>query len=170
MAYKLGDIIFFDTSPNPIGHVGIMIDGTWYYHANKNGFEKSALDKQTIKAVFRAPEGTLTQERASQLSEVMDAISGAGYRKNFANALIGSSKPGPAMWERIGKYWEKLQKKESPVVNAVTCAEAAILCYQLTFFCYAPTPLVIDLDAKHSMPGTLEKWLAANSWVAVGAG
>ena len=45
-----------------------------------------------------------------------------------------------------------------PFVRTITCSEAVILCYQLTF-AEGNSPFFILLDAAHTMPGTLKTWL-----------
>jgi hypothetical protein len=78
---------------------------------------------------------------------------------------MGSSTFGDGARDRLAKYKERLLDLnnligDGKVVSTVTCSEAVILCYQLTFD--VGEPQFIELDAAHTMPNTLATWLGRN--------
>jgi hypothetical protein len=163
MTLETGDIFF---NSGLIGHAAIVYDSNEYYHANSaKGFHSDMDPNSAKKDKILRPPG-LGASQKEKLQNTITAISTAGYRKNMFNAAFGSKQFGPSAKKRLDKYQERLLKDENPVI-AVTCAEACILCYQLTFYDEPNSPFFIDLDGKHSMPANLAKWLSDHRWTPV---
>ena len=83
----------------------------------------------------------------------------------------GNDTYGKSAKSRLEKYQKRLNglettgtltKKRIKFVTTITCSEAVILCYQLTFA--ESDPLFIKLDAAHSMPHTLGNYLKDQGW------
>jgi hypothetical protein len=116
--------------------------------------------------LYRPPWGSDSDKRQKQrkLQEVAEAIKDRatyGIYRMF-RLCLGSSAFGDDARARLAKYRQRLANigttiGEDPLVDTITCAEAVILCYQLTF--NVGDPQFIELDAAHSMPRTLADWL-----------
>ena len=101
----------------------------------------------------------------AKLKQMADKIKqSATYGRYRAFRLeLGDSKFDSDARERLEKYKSRLDNKSGKFVTTVTCAEAVMLCYQLTF-AESHFPFFIGLDAAHTMPHTLEKWLIKSGW------
>jgi len=187
--WEVGDVVVFAGTP---GHVGMVYtDGdAWYAHCihatHKLGFHLGNLRMDPGDAVFRAPwdrlDETRREEKKEKLKLVADSIANTAtygmYRAS--RLLLGKSEFGTGARGRLQKYIGRCQDKISSstamgegdkFVSTVTCAEAVILCYQITFYELRETIGVrgvffIRKDAAHTMPKTLKKWLAVN-WTEV---
>lgn len=100
------------------------------------------------------------EEKKRDLLAVADAIGkSATYGVYRAMRLkIGDCKFGADARSRLEKYDTRLRCQEELVVSKVTCAEAVVLTYQLTFG-EAMGEFFIEADAAHIMPGTLDELL-----------
>lgn len=190
---ETGDILFMDNAT--FGHIGMAYSSSTIIHAQMEGnFHKSHNDQYDVKKqqampsisnsagvmVFRPPWDKCNNAaaRKTELQAVADAISkGAKYGAYRAvRLLIGSSEFGPDAYGRFMKYRERYNKtKGTPdrfgdagkeVIKTVTCSEAVIVTYQLTFP-LQESPFFIRLDAAHAMPRTLRDWLKINAWTHV---
>jgi hypothetical protein len=184
MSYEIGDIIIFSGTP---GHVGMVAapdpDGdVWYIHAQigagfhftQNQTKKDEKDEWKIRFndwVYRPPWGAHPQfnkqTKQSELQRVANDISNyasyGGYR--MVRLLIGSRTFGEEARARLAKYKQRRQDgfPRNKFVKNITCSEAVILCYQMTFD-EGDHPFFIHLDAAHAMPKTLMAWLASSGW------
>ena len=189
MAYEIGDIIIFKGTPTHVGMVAASDpDGdVWYIHATFKGDFHFTQNQTTTKdptgkektdwkigyhdSVFRPPWETHPQfdkkTKQSELNRVARDISNyASYGGCRAIRLyLGSSTFGEDARARLTKY--KDRRLEGFLLNKfvsnITCAEAVILCYQMTFD-EGAYPFFINLDAAHAMPKTLMAWLANSGW------
>lgn len=182
MPAETGDIVFF---PGKVGHIGMFYDAKRIIHAtNSQNFHLSdnesttggRIDYMTNKA-FRPPWSKLAlgQEeiRKAELRRVADKmkdIATYGLYRAF-RLWAGNSSFGPGAEARLAKYRARLNGT-APAADAdkfvthITCSEAVILTYQLSFP-DREAPFFILLDAAHTMPNTLADWLQKNGWTAV---
>ena len=128
--------------------------------------------------IFRPPWEKIGNQQAhrkkEELKAIADAISRSSmYGKYRAVRLqLGDSSFGGDARARLAKY--RLRKAQflagasAKFVSTVTCAEAVILSYQLTFG-ELDAPFFIHKDAAHTMPRTLKDWLKSN-WKTISAG
>lgn len=190
MALETGDVIYMDGGP--FGHIGMAYDANTIIHAQMTGnFHKDP--NQTMEGgrisylvdgantrVFRPPWAKCANADARKrvLQQVADAIAaGAVYGAYRAvRLLLGSSDFGPDAYRRFMKYRDRYNAdKGTParfaeagreVIKTVTCSEAVIVTYQLSFP-LGEKPFFIGLDGAHAMPRTLRTWLAASGWTTV---
>ena len=171
---EAGDIIIFSSG---FGHVAMAYDDKQVIHGNatrdfhmvpavqQKGGNFSYFEQGG--KVFRPPWDKIGENvrvnYQAKLQENALAISGSAkyglYRA--VRLLIGDSSYGPGAAARLQKYRERMRAGGTKNVSKITCAEAVILAYQLTFLEHGG-PGFIKLDAAHAMPGTLGKWLKAN--------
>ncbi|MDB5414103.1 MAG: hypothetical protein JWR10_2438 [Rubritepida sp.] len=189
MAIETGDILYM---PGGAGHIGMAYDNKTIIHAQFFGNfhkEPNQKDKGGVLSymasgagilVFRPPWAKCPDAaaRKATLQRVSDAISvGAVYGAYRAvRLLLGSSAFGPDAFTRLMKYRERYEaNKGTPalfaqagneVIKNVTCSEAVIVTYQLTFPLHEEQ-FFVRLDAAHAMPSTLKTWLPANGWTLV---
>lgn len=181
MPAETGDIVFF---PGKVGHIGMFYDSKRIIHAtNSQNFHLSdnvtmdggKISYMTTKA-FRPPWAKLAagQEeiRKTELRRVADKMSSiATYGLYRAFRLwAGNSSFGPKAEARLAKYRARLNgtatDADNKFITHITCSEAVILTYQLSFP-NREAPFFILLDAAHSMPNTLSDWLGKNDWTVV---
>jgi hypothetical protein len=185
-AFDTGDIFYWSSTP---GHIGMAYDDKTIIHAQMKGnFHKDAdqqdnngqmsyLSEGADLSIFRPPWEKLAAGQAdvkkAELRRVADLISqGAEYGAYRAvRLLIGDSSFGPGAATRLQKYRDRLlavtfQGARGPIIKTVTCSEAVIVTYQLSFP-LSDAPFFIRLDAAHAMPKTLATWLRANGWKAI---
>ncbi len=182
MAFEVGDVIIFAGTP---GHVGMIYsagagDQAEIIHAQRKGGFHIDQNVTTNAAktsfsylidagdwVYRPPWAAHAnfnkQTKQTELQAVARDIARFaqyGLYRAF-RLLFGFRGFGPDARERLAKYKERRQGgfARNKFVTTVTCSEAVILCYQLTFD-EGDDPFFIKLDAAHSMPGTLRAWLA----------
>jgi hypothetical protein len=185
MSYETGDVIVWDGSP---GHVGMVLEPAAgrtpasIIHARlKTNF---AIESQTKEDgnktfylidnnanLFRPPWDRCgdTDGKKRELIRIARAMSRtAKYGVYRAIRLwAGSSIYGPKAHQRLQKYRDRAIRNfqdahgNDKFVTTVTCAEAIILCYQLTF-ADGTEPFFIRLDGAHAMPKTLAEWLGTN--------
>jgi hypothetical protein len=187
---ETGDILYM---PGGAGHIGMAYDRDNIIHAqffgdfhkdpdmeSKDGVNMAYTSTSTGVKIFRPPWAKCgdAEVRKATLQRVADAIAaGATYGAYRAiRLLIGSSAFGPDAYKRWMKYRERYEaNKGTPgnfalpgqeVIKTVTCSEAVIVTYQLTFP-LGEKPFFIGLDGAHAMPGTLKTWLPANGWTTV---
>jgi hypothetical protein len=187
MDYETGDIAINPSSP---GHAMMVYQGGNYaktkivhaqwsndFHIQGNQVQEGGnisylIDNGT--QVFRPPWRATDDKAAKQrkLQQVAEAIRDhASYGLYRAFRLFtGSSFFGDGARRRLRKYKERwdagFYTKGGPkFVTTVTCSEAVILCYQLTFA--ESDPQFIKLDAAHTMPNTLAEWLRG-AWGQLG--
>jgi hypothetical protein len=105
---------------------------------------------------------SLSVATQNQLKTVADLIAArAKYGLYRAVRLaVGSSSYGDGAKKRLEKYRGRLAAGADKLVTTLTCSEAVILCYQLTLT--ATDNHFISLDAAHTMPRTLAKYLRSN--------
>jgi len=181
MPAQTGDIVFF---PGKAGHIGMFYDKDRIIHAtNSQNFH--LVDNMTsdggnmsymASTAYRPPWSTLPagQEaiRKAELQRVatkMKDISTYGLYRAF-RLFAGNSTFGPDAEKRLAKYRARLNgtatDADRKFITHITCSEAVMLTYQLAFP-DREAPFFILLDAAHTMPSTLVKWLQKNGWEAV---
>ncbi len=180
MPMATGDIIIFSSG---CGHAAMAYDAKRAIHGNaaKNFHLVDLVQEKDNKInhftqagqVFRPPWdkiGGETENYKNLLRQNADIIRlSAQYGLYRAvRLLIGNSAYGPGAAERLMKYRERIRSNKTKVIEKITCSEAVILCFQLTFLEHGG-PGFIKLDAAHSMPSTLAKWCTDN-WGASTAG
>ena len=170
--FKPGDIVI--NNAGAFGHVLMCYgeendDGvgavTFIHGTNSGNF--SVVEKVTavneVKNDFWhfSPKGLGAGDK-QRLIEVADAIKKtAKYGKYRAvRLLLGDSGFGPQAQSRLNKYRTRLKQGGDKLVSTITCSEAIVLCYQLSFD--NTSPLFIGKDAAHVMPRTLAKYLREN--------
>ncbi len=184
---ETGDILYFPD--RPFHHIGMAYDARTVIHANhKKNFHKTSDQYETGSQSFYMSEGAGVEHfrppwakcsnadaRKAELQRVADAIAaGAEYGKYRAVRLFaGDSAFGPEAFTRLMKYRERYEmgkatpdrfsKPGNEVIKTVTCSEAVIIAYQLTFP-LGERPFFINLDGAHAMPNTLRTWLKASGW------
>ncbi|UPY37350.1 hypothetical protein [Sediminicoccus sp. KRV36] len=191
---ETGDVLYFSSGVGHIGMaysashiIHAQMSGDFHKSSNdqfdqKKGVALPSMSNTPGTLVFRPPWGTLSAAevtaRKEELQRVADAIAaGATYGAYRAiRLLIGSSEFGPEAFGRLQKYRDRyLANKGTPenfkvkgkeVIKTVTCSEAVIITYQLTFP-LREKPFFIGLDGAHAMPGTLRDWLRASPWTLV---
>jgi hypothetical protein len=176
MPREIGDIIVYRGRP---GHVAMVYDANTIIHAQMKGdfhkdpymTEKSGTMSYADDGadVFSPPwpaTGTFKAAHQAELQRVADQIAASATYGAYRAVRLwaGDSSFGPKAWTRLYKY--KTRQKELLIggkkfVTTVTCSEAVILCYQLTFE-DSEAPFFIKLDAAHAMPNTLRAWLKTN--------
>jgi hypothetical protein len=130
--------------------------------------------------VFRPPWDKLggnAETRRDELKKVAGGIAkSAKYGLYRAVRLfLGSSEFGADARTRLQKYRERrtnfMLGSAPKFVSTITCAEAVILAYQITFK-DDEAPFFIKKDAAHTMPRTLRDYLAdpASGWTVVSKG
>ncbi|MES2259281.1 MAG: hypothetical protein V4724_12210 [Pseudomonadota bacterium] len=168
---ETGDIVIFSSG---FGHVAMAFDERFVFHANEtsNFHLVAAADKkghlfEQGGKVFRPPwekmGEAVTANYKAELQENAKAI-GRSAKYGIYRAVrlfLGDSTYGPNAAARLQKYRDRMRAGSAKTVSKITCAEAVILSYQLTFLEHGG-PCFIKLDAAHAMPSTLEKWLRAN--------
>ena len=108
----------------------------------------------------RCPHGC-GGERFLESTEQRVGYSSADWQKSRAvGAVFGKSMYGVEAEQRLDKYRER----PDFAPKNVTCTEMVILAYQLSASEKAESCGFIKLDAKHSMPGTLAKYLHDNTY------
>src|SRR6185436_16953089 len=102
-----------------------------------------------------------SSDNKGRLKEVASAIQkSAKYGLYRAVRLfVGSSTFGDDAKKRLDKYRKRLVKGGDKLVTTITCVEAVVLCFQLTFD--ESSPYFIQKDAAHTMPRTLAQYLKA---------
>lgn len=144
--------------------------------------QKPAVSMDPRTRIFRPPWASLgeapAQVRKDELVRVAQAmIPGAKYGAYRAiRVFLGASGFGPDAYKRFMKYRQRYEaNKGTPanfaiagneVVKTVTCTEAVIIMYQLTFP-LQERPFFMNLDAAHTMPRDFRDWLPANNWERV---
>jgi hypothetical protein len=128
-----------------------------------------------LKAYVYRPVG-LTYGEARKIAHIADEIRNGtqyGGARAVFKSWTGSSAFGKDARTRLAKYRERLAMRDTaggntPIVKHVYCSEFVILCYQLAL--EENHPLFITLDALHTLPSGLKKYLDqnANSWRMVG--
>lgn len=192
MAYDTGDVIIYDGSP---GHVAMIYEPAVgrtpakVIHAQlKGNFHIEPMTSESGGTTHymvdnnanvytppwaKCPNADLKKR---EIRRIADAIAQhAKYGVYRAIRLwAGSSIYGPKAHQRLQKYRDRAnrnfqdEKGAAKFVTTVTCAEAVILCYQLTF-ADGTDPFFIRLDGAHAMPKTLGEWLTKN-WGAPSRG
>jgi len=186
MAYDTGDIIIWDSWP---GHVAMAYSPTEMIHANNaRNFHKVPFSTQengtltyavnSAAKVWTCPWSKCGDAAGKKLAmqTIADAmLAHAKYGKYRALRLFaGSSLYGGDAHLRFQKYRDRQLRGfqtaagQPKFVSTITCAEAVILCLQLTFP-EGDEPFFIRLDSAHTMPDTLATWLTKN-WGASKAG
>lgn len=193
-AMETGDLIFMDNML--FGHFGMAISTTHFVHANdrfnlhissndsydpKLTVQKPAVSMDPRNRIFRPPWGNLSlqaEARKAELVRVAQAmIPGAKYGAYRAvRVFLGAGGFGPDAYTRFMKYRQRYEaNKGSPanfaiagneVVKTVTCTEAVMIMYQLTFP-LQERPFFMNLDAAHTMPRDLRDWFRPNGWEEV---
>jgi hypothetical protein len=188
MKFEVGDIVI---DPDWFGHAMMIYaegDDTkaWIIHGKNDGdfhivpnMTEKGLDPQYLikgtMTVFRPPPFDALHK--ATLITVADTIkTKAKYGIYRAVRLwAGSSTFGSDAAERLDKYRYRFDiiKNNPPggkyFVTTITCSEAVILCYQLTFA--ESDPQFIHLDAAHTMPCHLGEWLSkATGWKTIQKG
>lgn len=103
--------------------------------------------------------GDAARVRLLEVANLIAAKAKYGYYRAVRLA-IGSSEYAREAHLRLAKYRERLEGNGDKLVTTLTCSEAVILCYQLTLPSTAPH--FIALDAAHTLPRTLAKYLRSN--------
>ncbi len=187
MVAMVGDIAWMDGSK--FGHVGIFTNANTMLHAQNSGglhtdghgVEQSGQIIYQTNQAFRPPWADLSEAEQAAAKARITAVTNRFMRQAVPYGIwrairlkLGSSTFGPEAKKRLDKYWARLQKPvpadRSPVeklVTKLTCVEAAILTYQLAFYESRTVPFFINLDAAHTMPRDMAKWLLANRWTKV---
>jgi hypothetical protein len=181
MVYEIGDILI---NKHQFGHVMMALGNNKIIHAkyrenfhivnneSHEGGQVSYVDEGAT--VYRPPwalyAGAPSDAKAS-LRRVADGIKDSakygGYRA--LRLWAGNKKFGRGAAKRLNKYKARMQagfrdpSGVSKFVSTVTCAEAIVLCYQMSFT-RGDHPFFINLDAAHVMPSSLGKWLTDNGW------
>lgn len=169
--YNTGDIIV--NNAGTFGHVAMCFgeedaDGvgavTFIHGTNKGNFsidEKIKVIDETKSNFWQFKPKNFTEDNKTRLKEVASAIQkSAKYGLYRAVRLfVGSSTFGKDARKRLEKYKERLTKGGKKLVTTITCVEAVVLCYQLTF--EESSPYFIMKDAAHTMPRTLAEYLKA---------
>jgi hypothetical protein len=189
MPYEIGDVIVWDDAFGHIGMIhnpGISVDSVKIAHATKdcgfaiheNGFWNTEENKPDVRLkenyqVFRPPwqgsagvppRGDLwIQQKRATLVETANKISKtAKYGRWRAFRLwAGKEEFGEDAAERLAKYQQRAAAGVEKIVKTVTCVEAIVLCFQMTFT-PAESPFFIRVDAAHTMPRDLRTWLTGN--------
>jgi hypothetical protein len=112
------------------------------------------------------PRG-LSEATQNKLKAVADKIAARAkyglYRA--VRVALGSSSFGSGAKQRLEKYTSRLEKGGDKLVTTLTCTEAVMLCYQLSL--PAADNHFIALDAAHTLPRDLAKYLRSNAqWQA----
>ena len=192
-AIETGDLIFMDNML--FGHFGMAVSTTHIIHAtNKGNFhvssndsydpklkvQKPAISMDSQNRVFRPPWATCVDAPARKLElvRVAEALArGAEYGNYRAiRVFMGGGGFGPDAYQRFMKYRQRYEaNKGTPanfalpgneVIKTLTCTEAVIVTYQLTFP-MGERPFFINLDAAHTMPRDFRDWLRPNGWLEI---
>ncbi|MDB5308034.1 MAG: hypothetical protein JWO38_2236 [Gemmataceae bacterium] len=179
-AIATGDIFYWTSGP---GHIGMAYDDKNVIHAqmkgnfhvdtdqqNNNG-QMSYLSDTAGMQIFRPPWeklGAGADAKKAELRRVAELISRrteyGAYRA--IRLFLGDSSFGPGAATRLQKYRDRLLAGTQPIIKTVTCSEAVIITYQLSFP-LSEAPFFIRLDGAHAMPGTLATWLRTNGWATI---
>jgi hypothetical protein len=178
MSLETGDILIF--SSGLWGHTAMCYDTKQAVHGNNaRDFHLDPLTKTVEKdghpivepfdqgaEVFKPPWGRIGGQKENYQASIRqhadNIMRTAKYGLYRAMRLeLGSSTYGPGAYARLQKYRDRLLASSPKGVTTITCSEAVILCFQLTFL-ENGGPGFIKLDAAHAMPRTLAKWLRAN--------
>lgn len=178
MPFETGDIVIFQGTP---GHVGMVYDGgalgrTTVIHAQRvGGFHIDPLASLLAPAdrVYRGPWQAYPHlNRAAKQAALRDVAQDIRIYAQYGvyraiRLFFGSSAFGSDARARLAKYKARREGgfAQNKFVTTVTCSEAVILCYQLSF-AERDEPFFIKLDAAHTMPGTLRGWLSTR-WARV---
>jgi hypothetical protein len=182
MAFEIGDVIIFSGTP---GHVGMIYsagrgEAAQIIHAQRRGgfhIDENVTTNASGSSfsylvngrdwVFRPPwaakphinKGVKQAALQAVAREIRDHAQYGVYRA--VRLFLGSSSFGDGARARLAKYKQRRQDgfPRNKFVTTVTCSEAVILCYQMTFD-EDDDPFFIKLDAAHSMPSTLRQWLS----------
>jgi hypothetical protein len=188
MAFETGDIVIFSGTP---GHVGMVYSagrgeqaeiihaqrrGGFHIDQNVTTNASGSTFSYLIDAgdwVFRPPwaahahinKATKQAGLQAVARDIRDHAQYGVYRA--VRLLFGSSTFGEGAKQRLAKYKQRRQDgfPRNKFVTTVTCSEAVILCYQMTFD-EDDTPFFIQLDAAHAMPKTLKSWLSTR-WTKI---
>lgn len=192
-AIETGDLIFMDNML--FGHFGMAISTTHFVHANDKrnlhissndsydaalSVQKPSVSMDPRNRIFRPPWAKCVDApaRKEELVRVAQAmIPGAKYGAYRAvRVFLGAGGFGPDAYKRFMKYRERYQaNKGTPanfaipgneVVKTVTCTEAVMIMYQLTFP-LQERPFFMNLDAAHTMPRDLRDWMRPNGWLEI---
>jgi hypothetical protein len=179
-AIETGDIFHWTSGA---GHIGLAFDGKRIIHAQMKGNYHLDNDQQDDNGqmsylsdtpgmqIFRPPWSKLgagAEAKKAELRRVAELLSQrAEYGAYRAIRLfVGDSSFGPGAAGRLQKYRDRMLAGTQPIIKTVTCSEAVIVTYQLSFP-LAESPFFIRLDGAHAMPGTLATWLRANGWTTI---
>jgi hypothetical protein len=171
--YQIGDIII-NTSVT-FGHVLMCYKpgagSPEFIHAtNKGGFSVEAHPNNGLlfnsnSKVFRAKG--ITEHNKGEIIKHADLVKRSAKYGSFRaiRLLAGSSEFGKGAKARLEKYKLHIDYGIANPIKTVTCSEAVMLCYQLTFL--EADNQFIRLDAAHTMPETLKKYLSDSAhWIA----
>jgi hypothetical protein len=170
--YNTGDIIV--NNAGAFGHVAMCFDEedadgvgavTFIHGTNKGNFsidEKVKVIDEVKSNFWHFKPKNFTADNKAKIKEVAGAIQrSAKYGLYRAVRLfVGSSAFGKDARKRLDKYKERLAQGGKKLVTTITCVEAVVLCYQLTFD--ESSAYFIQKDAAHTMPRTLAEYLKAS--------
>lgn len=157
-------------------HCSLMIDRQHRAHAVpiRGVIKSSMVEFKDPGLVFRikAPSKSYARE-AARLAILMTSGNkttedfGKYSRKRLWGGMLFGHKFGTGARARLEKYADDDHRRFGP--KNVTCAEFVVLCYQMASDNNQQASF-IQLDAKHTMPWSLEEYLLQNStdWDLVG--
>jgi hypothetical protein len=96
------------------------------------------------------------KQRLRNVATEMQRTAKYGYYRAM-RVWVGSSTFGEDANKKLAKYRERLANHDPKFVSTISCAEAIILCYQLSFDPWSP--YFIQKDAAHVMPRDLAELL-----------
>jgi hypothetical protein len=154
---------------------------TGNFHIDNQVGQKGHIITHLVDAptwVFRPPWdqlGANADTKRNELKSIAGAIAKSAtygiYRA--VRLFVGSSEFGKDARARLQKYRDRrvnfLAGHADKFVTTITCAEAVILSYQITFN-ETDNPFFILKDAAHTMPRTLRDWLRDHNWTVVQQG
>jgi hypothetical protein len=174
--YNTGDIIV--DNEGAFGHVAMCFgeedangvgDVTFIHGTNAGNFsigQKIDVIDESKPHFWQFKPIGLTLANKARLKEVATAMQRTakyGWYRGI-RVWVGSSTFGEDALAKLIKYRTRLLNGATKFVSTITCAEAIILCYQLTFD--PGSPFFIQKDAAHVMPRDLAQLLkeAPDTW------
>lgn len=167
--FNTGDIIV--NNAGVWGHVAMCFDEenadgvgavTFIHGTNKGNFsidDKVKVVDEVKMNYWHFKPKNFTVDNKARIKEVAGAIQRSAkyglYRA--VRVLLGSGTFGKDAKKRLEKYKKRLAAGGDKLVTTITCAEAVILCYQITF--EESSPYFIQRDAAHTLPRTLAEYL-----------
>lgn len=137
-------------------HQQINDDGSIAYMVDKNYWQFRLININDADKVKLKKAATAVSQKAKY---------GIGRAIRLA---VGNSSFDDGARKRLAKYQIRFEEANpEKLITTITCSEAIIICYQLTF--NEAAPQFIKKDAAHTMPRTLAQYLAGNkeSWITL---